>query len=120
MKFVNIDEKNIIEYEEFNKKYGNIYQSLNWLKSNNILNYEAIIGYNNNEIYISGVFIYTKDREVNEISIYFPRGPVYKKYDEEVITEFIKYIEKYAICKNIKYVKYESNGECEKCIEYEN
>ncbi len=94
IEYINNENKNI--YDNFIKQNGNIFQSFEWVKANNISNYGALMLKDEHEVYISGMYTFSIDKEKNKKMLYFPKGPVIKKCNYDIFSKFISEVIKIA------------------------
>lgn len=99
----NVNDSNINEFTEYINTYGNLFQRIEWIKSNGINEYFANFLKNDKGICIAGTYIFI---DVNgQKCIYFPRGPVFsEKCDLEDIKEYFVYLKDKAISYNCKKI----------------
>lgn len=89
MKIEYVNEENKKIYDNFIKEHGNLFQSLEWIKSNEIEEYNALMLREKEEIYVAGIYVITYDKEINKRVIYFPKGPIISKITKKIFKEFV-------------------------------
>ncbi len=108
IEFVNKD--NILQYSDFVNKYGNMFQSIEWIKANNIYEYGAIMCKEKEEIVIAGVYTFTIDKEKKAKVLYFPKGPIIKYVDKKMFKLFVDEIIKVARNNSCKWIRIDYSG----------
>lgn len=94
---------NLKEYTEFVNNNGNLFQRIEWIKSNGVQKYFPIIVKENKDICIAGTYIFIIYK--GQKCMYFPRGPVFSSLCiESSIKEFVRYIRKVAEINNCKSI----------------
>lgn len=90
IEYVNNENKKV--YDKYVKENGNLFQTLEWIKSNEIEEYNALMISKENEVCMSAAYIITYDKELNKKILYFPKGPIITKVDKNILNIFFEEI----------------------------